>query len=248
MFRLSGDLPPLPDLADRATSNRTGLPPRGPGPCGSHVHRLPHFSEQICGEGGLGSAAPPEKRSQASSRGKVREKQTSTPPSGSRLASRDLGDAGAQAEEPMGVTWETCKTPGAQAAGTQVPLGGDPCPAATHLVSWELPEFCMHPSPPAPQASPPLLQPQARTKLFKNSHPAVRNSSCHLTVENKSNCLLVFRECSWTLMTCWSPTCPRPPVVFSFSSHLSPPHGRGICGFLCFNKEALITFLCTLQR
>lgn len=27
MFRLSGDLPPLPDLADGATSNRTGLPP-----------------------------------------------------------------------------------------------------------------------------------------------------------------------------------------------------------------------------
>ena len=166
IFKTVGGPPPTSRSIWQSHIQQDWADPRGPGPCGSHARRPPHFAEQIWG-GGLGSEAPPEKRSRASSRGKVREEQTTTPPSRSRLASRDLGDAGAQAEGPMGVTWETCKTPGAQAAGTQVPLGGGPCPAARHLVSWELPEFCMHPSPPSPAGISPTTPTPGQDKVIQ---------------------------------------------------------------------------------
>ena len=108
--------------------------------------------------------------------------------------------------------------------------------------------MCPNPIPsPAPtsQAYTPHTFPSI--KLYKNIHPGVKNSSCHLKVKNKSNHLLFFqRECSRTPMTIWSPT--SSPVVFSFSSSLpSLPTGLGVSvltkkplsSYLFFNRMEL---------
>ena len=84
--------------------------PQSVGPYGPHAQWPPHFTELIYGKGWLGSRAPPENRSRAGPLlWNIRGKQASSSLSANWLAS-------------MRVTWETCKTTGAQAAGIQVPV------------------------------------------------------------------------------------------------------------------------------